>query len=708
MFKQFELCRQLLPRKSQILQPSSFRRLIRRQFHPSVRLLDQKKNHYETLGVPKDADEKQIKQAFFKAAKKHHPDANPDDPNASEKFTEVNEAYQTLSNKNKRAEYDMFGSASGAAGGHPGFGGDGFEGMNVQDRARHQQHSYYYEYSDPHNFYEYSDAWDRGEFDEFEDFDPFYQFYSDKKSNKKKNKRKNKQNRREEFLREAFMRGNASHMADEDEFTEFCYGEEIYGEFPHGKDNPFWQFTDFPENFWDEGHGAEEFIFVDERGQQQSPNSRKQRKKDKQASNRRKQKQEKDFRERENEESDSEDEEEFYEKDFYHTKQRQKNKEKKPNREEKQEDKRKEKLRQEAETFFKYDANHFYDAKQKEKFGDWNDQSNFKNKKNKEKQNNTQHKHQKASNHDSNQTSQEEFNFHSNKKKEDVFTDENGQQIIRGHIVYNKKKSKLKKHDREVEIDINFDDCLKEVKRDIRVNVEQKCGGCQGSGAKPGTSPVKCLHCQGSGMMQRQQGFMIMQTTCPYCHGEGVSITPCNTCDGQGLVNEKKTVAVSIPAGVEDNMRVRIPHQGGASRSKGQRGHVYLLCHVKPSRMFERIGSDLHIKMNVPLSMALLGGELEIKLPGQRSLKHNVKSGTQSGHIDTVRGKGFPDPRNGMNGHLYIHISVHIPTGLDEESKKLVEEFKKLELFKEPTSEKPDLSNERRKEGKQRYGFGSY
>lgn len=423
MFKQFELCRQLLPRKSQILQPSSFRRLIRRQFHPSVRLLDQKKNHYETLGVPKDADEKQIKQAFFKAAKKHHPDANPDDPNASEKFTEVNEAYQTLSNKNKRAEYDMFGSASGAAGGHPGFGGDGFEGMNVQD---------------------------------------------------------------------------------------------IF------------------ENLF--GMGMKQ-----KRGEGSS-------------------------------------------------------------------------------------------------YGVHNEPGN----------------------------------------------------------------------DIQVEIDINFDDCLKEVKRDIRVNVEQKCGGCQGSGAKPGTSPVKCLHCQGSGMMQRQQGFMIMQTTCPYCHGEGVSITPCNTCDGQGLVNEKKTVAVSIPAGVEDNMRVRIPHQGGASRSKGQRGHVYLLCHVKPSRMFERIGSDLHIKMNVPLSMALLGGELEIKLPGQRSLKHNVKSGTQSGHIDTVRGKGFPDPRNGMNGHLYIHISVHIPTGLDEESKKLVEEFKKLELFKEPTSEKPDLSNERRKEGKQRYGFGSY
>jgi len=106
--------------------------------------------------------------------------------------------------------------------------------------------------------------------------------------------------------------------------------------------------------------------------------------------------------------------------------------------------------------------------------------------------------------------------------------------------------------------------------------------------------------------------------------------------------------------------------------------------------------------------MALLGGELDIPLPGKKSLKHTIKPGTQSGTINTVRGKGFPDPRNGMNGHLYIHVSVHIPTGLDDESKKVVEEFKKLELFKEPTSEKPDVSKERKKEGRERYGFGRY
>lgn len=427
MLKQIDFAGRVLLRNTRRAAQPSFRIPFRnRHFHSSSRLLAEK-NYYDVLGVEKNSDEKTIKQAFFKAAKKFHPDTNPDDPNATDKFAEVNNAYQVLSDKNKRAEYDMFGTTTGPSGGTQqqqqggGFPGAGFEGQNLQDIF-----------------------------------------------------------------------------------------ENLFG-----------------------------------MGQKQ-----------------------------------------------------------------------------------KRGSGSAYGA------------------------------HKEPGN------------------------------------------------DLQVEIDIKFDDCLKEVKRDLRLNMEEKCGTCSGSGIKAGTSPKKCVHCQGSGMMSRQQGFMIMQTTCPYCHGEGVSVEHCVSCDGQGLTAEKKTVSVTIPAGIEDGMRVRIPNQGGAARSKGPRGHLYVFCRVNASQKFERIGADVHVKMVVPLSMALLGGELTVPIPGSRTYKHTIKSGTQSGHIETVRGKGFPDPRNGMNGHLYIHVNVHIPSGLDDKSKELIEEFKNNEVFKEPRAEKPDVTHNKRNQGKQKYGFG--
>jgi len=263
--------------------------------------------------------------------------------------------------------------------------------------------------------------------------------------------------------------------------------------------------------------------------------------------------------------------------------------------------------------------------------------------------------------------------------------------------------------DVQVEMDFSLEEVMTETKKDVKVRVEEKCGTCKGSGQKPGTTPVKCGHCKGTGMISRQSGFMIMQQTCPYCQGEGITVDPCTTCDGHGLTAEAKVIQITIPAGVDDGMRVRIPNQGSAARGHGQRGHVYVFCRVKGHNRFERVKSDLHIKAVVPLSMAILGGSLEIKLPNNKKVEYKVQPGTQSGHVEKIRAKGLPDPRSGMFGHLFIHVHVNIPSNLDDKTRDIINEFKKEEVFREPRLDKPDVEHLKAKEGKSQFGgFGGF
>ena len=106
-------------------------------------------DYYSELGVPRDADEKQIKQAYRRLARKHHPDLNPDDEEAEDRFKQVNEAYEVLSDPDSRKKYDRYGASwrdvdrmGGAAGGYESpftwagrtrRGAGGFGGPSVAD-----------------------------------------------------------------------------------------------------------------------------------------------------------------------------------------------------------------------------------------------------------------------------------------------------------------------------------------------------------------------------------------------------------------------------------------------------------------------------------------------------------------------------------------------------------------------------------------------
>lgn len=252
-------------------------------------------------------------------------------------------------------------------------------------------------------------------------------------------------------------------------------------------------------------------------------------------------------------------------------------------------------------------------------------------------------------------------------------------------------------NDIQVELTIKFEDTIKEYKGDIRVNTEEKCKTCSGSGVKLGTSPKNCSHCKGTGMLNRQNGFMLIQQTCPYCQGEGVNVDSCISCDGHGLVMEQKILGITIPSGIGDGMRVRIPKQGSASRSQGRRGNLFVLCYIKPHIFYERNNEDLHIKQVIPLSTAILGGTIEFPLLNGKKITYTLPAGLQNGHTEILRGKGLQNPNTGIHGHLYIHIHVDIPSTLNVKQKALIEEFKKLETFKKPLIKKPDIENIKRK-----------
>lgn len=211
----------------------------------------------------------------------------------------------------------------------------------------------------------------------------------------------------------------------------------------------------------------------------------------------------------------------------------------------------------------------------------------------------------------------------------------------------------------------------------IRVPGWVDCSSCKGSGAKPGTTPQSCPTCHGSGSIRMSQGFFSMQQTCQKCRGSGNYIpNPCVSCHGAGKTKKTKTLAVKIPAGIDDGMRIRSSGNGEPGINGGPAGDLYVEIHIKPHSVFERDGDDLHCTMPIPFTVAALGGEMEVPtLAG--SAKFTVPPGIQSGKTLRLRGKGIKGVRSNVEGALYVHVQVETPVKLTDRQRQLLEEFAK-------------------------------
>ena len=224
-------------------------------------------------------------------------------------------------------------------------------------------------------------------------------------------------------------------------------------------------------------------------------------------------------------------------------------------------------------------------------------------------------------------------------------------------------------------LELSLEDAVAGTEVKIRVPTQVACDACNGSGARKGSSPTTCTTCGGHGQVRMQQGFFSLQQTCPRCHGSGTIITdPCQKCHGQGRVQERKTLSVKVPAGVDTGDRIRLAGEGEAGESGGPPGDLYVQIQVKPHSIFTREESNLYCEVPISYVSAALGGELEVPtLSGRVTLK--IPPETQTGKMFRMRGKGVKPVRGGPVGDLVCKVRVETPVKLNRKQKELLQEF---------------------------------
>jgi len=225
-------------------------------------------------------------------------------------------------------------------------------------------------------------------------------------------------------------------------------------------------------------------------------------------------------------------------------------------------------------------------------------------------------------------------------------------------------------------LDIELEDAVKGTTVKIRVPTLVSCDPCDGSGAKSGSKPAACTTCGGVGQVRMQQGFFSVQQTCPNCRGKGSIIAnPCGECNGQGRVEETKTLSVKVPPGVDTGDRIRLTGEGEAGADGGPSGDLYVQMDVREHKIFTREDKNLYCEVPMSFVDAALGGEIEVPtLDGRVKLK--VPTETQTGKLFRLRGKGVSPVRGGSQGDLLCRIVIETPVNLSSKQKAILKEFK--------------------------------
>jgi molecular chaperone DnaJ len=236
-------------------------------------------------------------------------------------------------------------------------------------------------------------------------------------------------------------------------------------------------------------------------------------------------------------------------------------------------------------------------------------------------------------------------------------------------------------HDLRYDLQLDFEEAVFGVDKEIHFTRRDTCSRCDGSGAEPGTTPTRCATCQGSGEVRQVRqtllGSMVNVTSCPTCGGRGETVgTPCQNCQGSGIEQLEVKQTVSVPAGVDSGTQIRIGGEGEPGPNRGPRGDLYIVTEVKPHRFFRRRKDDILLDLSINLAQAALGAEVEVPtVDGDEKLR--IPAGTQSGRSFHLRGKGVPHLRRNGRGDQIVIISVEVPKTITDEQRELFEQLAK-------------------------------
>jgi molecular chaperone DnaJ len=248
--------------------------------------------------------------------------------------------------------------------------------------------------------------------------------------------------------------------------------------------------------------------------------------------------------------------------------------------------------------------------------------------------------------------------------------------------------------DVETEVRLDFTEAVKGATVPLRLSSPSTCATCHGSGAKPGTSPRTCATCGGAGLVSRSQGAFAFSEPCRDCRGTGRIVDdPCPECGGDGTSTRTRTLTVRIPAGVDDDQRIRLAGQGEPGQGGAPAGDLYVRVHVAPHPVFGRSGHDLTIKVPVTFPELALGTTLDVPtLDGKVSVR--VPAGTASGRVLRVRGRGIAR-RDGEVGDLLVTLQVVVPATMDDAAKAALQQYQTAIAGADPRAELTALLRER-------------
>lgn len=557
--------------------------------------------HYKTLGIVRNASDKDIRNAYIQMAKKYHPDVNTSN-DSTQKFTSINEAYSILSDKTKKQKYDSeIGNNHSRY--HP-------NSANNNNNANNSNNKNWWDF----NFYgtnnntnsnkANSDS-NRSSFDEFEFSRDFYGDFSRFSTNTNNRKRK----------RNNYENNNDNPYADY--YYYYQQVNNVNNNSNHNHENGKYENGKY-QNIWSEF----EFDFDVEQ------------------------------------EFDSE----FNNEAFWRFLRNNNKKHRIKHKENVNVNHKKGKIK------FKH---HYKDYKDKDSEKDKNNTHNKD--KDGEKDKNKEHK-------DKNKGQKAEINTESSENKK------------------NKKfkKTEITMNDIEINLDLDFLEAVNGCSKNINFKRNEICGHCGGLSFEPSIESKKCIKCDGKGSISGF-GNDFVKHKCVNCNGRGIIFKNCSNCNGKSIISISKSLTITIPSGIRENDRVRVSKQGHqyliSNNNKYGYGHIWINCCIKKHEYFIRINNDIHITMNIPYALAVLGGSFVCPtIYGPNILK--ILPGINSGDYECMESKGIYDSSTNKKGNQYIHFIINIPNEnqLTSIQKELLNQYAKYETAPSPITSNNKLN----------------